>query len=180
MAIAKGLSGGYLPLGAAVFSARVAEPVYATYGMPVVGQTFMAHTTCCAAGLAVQKIVERENLVRKVAEDGVYLRRLLEANLGQHPHVGDIRGRGFFQGIEIVEDRETREPFAPERRMFERIMKTGFDRGLIVYPTGGNVDGVKGDQVIVSPPYNATRAELDEIVALLTETIDLAVAVRAP
>ena len=176
MSIAKGLSGGYLPLGATVFSRKVAEPIYEVDGLPITGHTFTAHTTCCAAAVAVQRIIERDDLVARVAENGVRLRARLEEVLGQHPHVGDIRGRGFFQGLEIVEDRETAEPFTPDARMFYRVMRKGFDNGLIVYPTGGNVDGVKGDQIIVSPPYNATLDELDEIVDLLVETIDQATA----
>ena len=180
MSIAKGLGGGYLPLGASVFSSRVAEPIYEVDGLPVTGHTFTAHTTCCAAGVAVQKIIERDGLVARVAENGARLRSRLEETLGQHPHVGDIRGRGFFQGLEIVEDRETSEPFSPEARMFHRVMRTGFDNGLIVYPTGGNVDGIRGDQIIVAPPYNATLDELDEIVALLAVTIDQAVASWKP
>ena len=180
MPVAKGLGGGYLPLGACVYSERVAEPIYRVHGAPVTGHTFTAHTASCAAGVAVQRIVERDGLVRKVAEDGPYLRARMEEALGRHPHVGDIRGRGFLQGVELVEDRETKEPFDPEARMFQRVMKAGFDNGLIVYPTGGNVDGVRGDQFIVSPPYTATRDEIDEIAALLGPTIDRAIASWRP
>ena len=180
MSIAKGLSGGYLPLGASVFSRKVAEPIYEVDGLPITGHTFTAHTTCCAAAVAVQRIIERDDLVARVALNGVRLRARLEEALGQHPHIGDIRGRGFFQGLEIVEDRETAEPFSPDAHMFYRVMRKGFDRGLIVYPTGGNVDGVKGDQIIVAPPYNATLDELDEIVDLLVETIDQAIASWKP
>lgn len=176
MAIAKGLGGGYLPLGACVFSRKVAQPIYQRHGQPATGHTFTAHPASCAAGLAVQRIVERDRLVAKVAADGPYLQRRLREALGQHPHIGDIRGRGFLQGLEIVADRETKEPFDPALAIFRRVMKAGFDNGLIVYPTGGNVDGEKGDQLIVAPPYNATRAELDEIVDLLPRVIDEALA----
>ena len=176
MAIAKGLGGGYLPLGACVFSRKVAQPIYQRHGQPATGHTFTAHPASCAAGLAVQRIVARDRLVAKVAADGPYLQRRLREALGQHPHIGDIRGRGFLQGLEIVADRETKEPFDPALAIFRRVMKAGFDNGLIVYPTGGNVDGEKGDQLIVAPPYNATRAELDEIVDLLPRVIDEALA----
>ena len=176
MAIAKGLGGGYLPLGACVFSRKVAQPIYQRHGQPATGHTFTAHPASCAAGLAVQRIVERDRLVAKVAADGPYLQRRLREALGQHPHIGDIRGRGFLQGLEIVADRETKEPFDPALAIFRRVMKAGFDNGLIVYPTGGNVDGEKGDQLIVAPHYNATRAELDEIVDLLPRVIDEALA----
>ncbi len=176
MAIAKGLGGGYLPLGAAVYTDKVAEPINRVHGMPITGHTFTAHTTACAAGVAVQKIMIRDGLVDRVAEEGQYLRDQLESALGQNPHVGNIRGRGFFQGVELVEDRETKEPFAPEHKMFFRVMQESVEGGLICYPTGGNVDGVKGDQIIIAPAYNATRDELDEIVSLLVPAIDRAVA----
>jgi len=175
MSIAKGLGGGYLPLGATVYSEKVAEPIFEKDGMPITGHTFTAHTTSCAAGLAVQKIMEREKLVERVATEGVHLKTRLEEKLGQHTHVGDIRGRGFFVGIELVEDRETKEPFSPDHALVKKIMATGLEHGLIVYPTGGNVDGVKGDQVIIAPPYNATRAELDEIVDLFAVVVDEAI-----
>ena len=176
MAIAKGLGGGYLPLGACLFSRKVAQPIYRAHGLPATGHTFTAHPASCAAGLAVQRIVERDCLVAKVAADGPWLRRRLEEALGQHPHIGDIRGRGFLQGLELVADRETKQPFDPALAMFQRVMKAGFANGLIVYPTGGNVDGEKGDQLIVAPPYNASRAELGEIVDLLRHVVDEALA----
>ncbi len=180
MPIAKGLGGGYLPLGAAVYSEKVAEPIFEKDGMPITGHTFTAHTTSCAAGLAVQKIMEREKLVERVASEGAWLKTRLEEKLGQHAHVGDIRGRGFFIGIELVEDRETKEPFSPDHKLFSKVMQAGMANGLIVYPTGGNVDVVKGDQVIISPPYNATREELEEIVELFAVTVDQAIGSIAP
>ena len=179
MPIAKGLGGGYLPLGATVYTDKIAEPIMRVHGAPITGHTFTAHTTSCAAGVAVQKIMIRDNLVERVATEGEYLRDRLESALGQHPHVGDIRGRGFFQGIELVEDRETKEPFAADLKMFFRVTKEAMEGGLICYPTGGNVDGVKGDQIIISPAYNATHDELDEIVELLAPAIDRAVASAA-
>ena len=176
MSIAKGLGGGYLPLGAAVYTDKVAEPIMRVHGMPITGHTFTAHTTSCAAGVAVQKILKRDGLVDRVACEGVYLRERIESALGQHPHVGDIRGRGFFQGIELVEDRETKEPFPADLRLFFRVAKESLAGGLICYPTGGNVDGIKGDQIIIAPAYNATRDEMDEIVDLLVPAIDRAIA----
>jgi adenosylmethionine-8-amino-7-oxononanoate aminotransferase len=146
------------------------------HGMPITGHTFTAHTTSCAAGVAVQKILKRDGLVDRVAREGVYLRERIESALGQHPHVGDIRGRGFFQGIELVEDRETKEPFPADLRLFFRVAKESLAGGLICYPTGGNVDGIKGDQIIIAPAYNATRDEMDEIVDLLVPAIDRAIA----
>ena len=122
--------------------------------------------------MAVQTIVERDQLLDKVKQDGAYLMDLLRQTLGNRPYVGDIRGRGFFIGIELVADRPAKEPFDPALQLFSKIRDRTFANGLICYPTGGNVDGVKGDQVILAPPYNASRAELDEIVDKLADEPD--------
>jgi hypothetical protein len=164
MAIAKGLAGGYIPLGAAVFQQHIGQTILAEQGQFLTGHTFTGHTTACAAGVAVQKIIEREKLVEKVAASGQWLKETLQAELGDHPYVGDIRGRGFFVGIEFVEDREKKRPFAPSLKLFNRIRNQTLANGLICYPVGGIVDGIAGDAVILSPPYNAPGAELEEIV----------------
>jgi adenosylmethionine-8-amino-7-oxononanoate aminotransferase len=171
MAVAKGLAGGYLPLGAAVYNERVAGPIFARHGAPLTGHTFTGHTTACAAGVAVQTIMLREKLVEKVATDGVYLLDRLGKAIGSRDYVGDIRGRGFFIGIELVADRASKEPFDPALQLFAKVRDRSFANGLICYPTGGNVDGVRGDQIILAPPYNATRAELDEIVEKLAGSL---------
>jgi adenosylmethionine-8-amino-7-oxononanoate aminotransferase len=164
MAIAKGLAGGYLPLGAAVYHSKVAEPILAVHGAPLTGHTFSAHTACCAAGVAVQGIVRRDKLVERVHDNGPKLMQMIRDALDGIEAVGDIRGRGYFIGIEFVADRATKEPFPAELQIFARIRQTAFDDGLICYPVGGNVDGVNGDIVIIAPPYNATDDELAEIV----------------
>lgn len=164
MSVAKGLAAGYLPLGAAIYSDRVAEVIHGRHGAPMTGHTFTGHTACCAAGVAVQKIVAREKLVERVAAmEGRFRAMLADACSGIEA-VGDIRGRGFFQAIELVADRNTKRPFEGERKLFMKIRQRAFDNGLICYPVGGNVDGVNGDVVILAPPYNATDAELAEIV----------------
>ena len=132
-------------------------------GVILTGHTFAGHTAACAAGVAVQKIIEREGLVEKVKRDGEWMLGELHSMLGQHPYIGDIRGRGFFIGVEFVKDRESKEPFDPELSVFTKIGREGFANGLITYPVGGNVDGNRGDITIIAPPYNATRAELTEI-----------------
>ncbi len=172
MSVAKGLAGGYLPLGAAIYGDRVAEAIVKAHGGPLTGHTFTGHTACCAAGVAVQTIVKRDRLVEKVAEDGLYLAAQLRARLGQRPYVGDIRGRGFFIGIELVADRAAKRPFDPAQQVYIKLREQTFANGLICYPSGGNVDGVAGDHVIVAPPYIATRAELDEIVDKLATSLD--------
>jgi hypothetical protein len=164
MAIAKGLAGGYLPLGAAVYHRKVAEPILAVHGAALTGHTFSAHTACCAAGVAVQTIVKRDRLVERVHDNGATLMKMVRDALHGIDAIGDIRGRGYFIGVEFVSDRQTKEPFPAELQLFARIRQTAFDDGLICYPVGGNVDGVNGDIVIIAPPYNATDDELAEIV----------------
>lgn len=163
MAVAKGLAAGYLPLGAAIYNGKVAEAIHGKHGAPMTGHTFTGHTACCAAGVAVQKIVEREGLVERVHAMEATLRAMLVEATKDIEAVGDIRGRGFFQAIELVADRKTRTPFDGERKLFMKIRQQGFENGLICYPVGGNADGINGDVVILAPPYNATEAELTEI-----------------
>ena len=164
MSIAKGLAAGYLPLGAAIYNDKVADAIHGKHGAPMTGHTFTAHTACCAAGVAVQKIVEREKLVERVKAKAPAFRAMLAEATKDIEAVGDIRGRGYFQALELVADRKTRRPFEAEKKLFMKIRAQAFDNGLICYPVGGNVDGINGDVVILAPPYNATDAELAEIV----------------
>ena len=171
MSVAKGLAAGYLPLGAAVYSERIADAIHGIHGAPMTGHTFTGHTACCAAGVAVQKIVERDKLVERVrAMEGPF-RTMLSDAMKDIEAVGDIRGRGFFQAIEIVSDRRTKKPFDGEKKLFMKIRAQAFENGLICYPVGGNVDGINGDVVILAPPYNVTDAELTEIVDKTSSSI---------
>ena len=164
MSVAKGLAAGYLPLGAAIYNDKVADAIHGKHGAPMTGHIFTGHTACCAAGVAVQKIVERDKLVERVhAMEGTLRSMLIEATKDIEA-VGDIRGRGFFQAIELVADRKTKKPFDGGKKLFMKIRQRAFDNGLICYPVGGNVDGINGDVVILAPPYNVTDAELTEIV----------------
>lgn len=160
MSVAKGLAAGYLPLGAAVYSTQVAAAI----GVPQTGHTFTGHTTCCAAGVAVQRIVTREKLVEKVAANETRLRELLKAELVGVDAVGDIRGRGYFMAVELVANLQTKKPFDASLKLALNIRAQALENGLICYPVGGNVDGVCGDAVILAPPYNSTDAELSEMV----------------
>jgi adenosylmethionine-8-amino-7-oxononanoate aminotransferase len=171
MSVAKGLGGGYVPLSAAIYHEKLRGPMYQRHGGLLTGHTFTGHTLACAAGVAVQKIVRRDNLLERVRENGILLKRMLSDALGARPYVGDIRGRGYFLCVEIVADRDTKAPYPRERMIYQRINQQAFENGLIVYPVGGNVDGKTGDIVIVSPPYIATQAELAEIVEKLAKTI---------
>jgi adenosylmethionine-8-amino-7-oxononanoate aminotransferase len=176
MALAKGLGGGYLPLGAAVYGRRVAEAILAAHGGPMTGHTFTGHTTGCAAGVAVQTIIRRERLVERVREKGPAFKAMIGDALAGIDAVGDIRGRGFFLGIELVADRQSREPFDAAHGLHLRIRRRALEGGLICFPMGGNVDGRRGDTVILAPPFNATDADLAEIADKLGPAIRAALA----
>ena len=178
MSVAKGLAGGYIPLGATLVTARVADPIASEHGAYMTGHTFSGHTAACAAGLAVQTIIERERLVERVRTKGAEFQRALRESLSRFEEVGEVRGRGFFIGIELVKDRLTRAPFAPERGLSFDIGQRAFADGLICYPCSGNVDGAAGDTVILAPPYNASDAELEEIGAKLSRAVGAALAVK--
>lgn len=170
MSVAKGLAGGYIPLGATIYQTYIHEKIIENNGQLLTGHTFSAHTTACAAGLAVQQLIQRDNLLAQVAANGAWLQEQLSEALGDHPHVGDIRGRGFFVGVEYVQDKGEKRPFDLSLQLFLRLRAQALENGLICYPTGGNVDGERGDVVILAPPYNATREELSEIVEKLART----------
>ncbi len=176
MPIAKGLAGGYLPLGATIYSDAVAETINAAHGGPLTGHTFTGHTACLAAGVAVQKIVTREKLVENVAALGPVFQDILRAATADIEAVGDIRGRGFFVGIELVADRARKTPFPGEQKLYLRVRRLALELGLICYPCGGNVDGVAGDTTILAPPYIARRADLELIADLTARSIKSALA----
>ncbi len=180
MSVAKGLAGGYMPLGAAVYQGRIHDRLIEAHGLVNTGHTYTGHTASCAAGLAVQRIILRDRLIEKAARDGAYMFARLREILGDLDCVGDIRGRGLFIGIEIVADRETKAPFDPALALHQRIRERSFADGLICYPMGGNIDGRRGDQVILSPPFTATRAELDEIIDKFDASLRAVIAALPP
>ncbi len=171
MPIAKGLAAGYVPLGATLYSARVAGVIAAAHGGPMTGHTFTGHTTACAAGVAVQRVIARDGLLARVRDRGPRLMADLRARLADVPEVGDVRGRGYFIGLELVADPEAKTPFPHALQLWARVRQAAFDGGLICYPSGGNVDGWNGDTVILAPPYNATDEDLDEIADKLDRAI---------
>jgi adenosylmethionine-8-amino-7-oxononanoate aminotransferase len=164
MTVAKGLAGGYLPLGAAVYSTRISEAIITAHGAIQTGHTFTGHTACCAAGVAVQKIVARDGLVERVKNQSPSFVAMLKKAVANIAEVGDIRGRGYFIALELVQDKHTKQPFPAELKLFNKVRAQALETGLICYPVGGNVDGIAGDIIILAPPYNATQNELAEIV----------------
>ena len=169
--VAKGLGGGYQPVGAVLAQARIVGAMSRGSGFFQHGHTYLGHPVACAAALAVQRVIQRDGLLAKVRADGEALGAMLREALGEHPHVGDIRGRGFFWGIELVADRASKAPFAPALQLHARIKKDAMARGLLVYPMGGTVDGQRGDHVLLAPPFIATRDQLQQIVGLLADTV---------
>ena len=172
MTIAKGLGGGYQPIGAVLAARRVMSPLIAGSGLFQHGHTYLGHPVAAAAALAVQQVIERDDLLAAVRARSAYLRQSLDSRLGQHPHVGDIRGRGLFISVELVKDRASKTPFDPALKLHARIKAQALDNGLMVYPMGGVIDGQWGDHVLLAPPFTITEAELDQVVERLVITID--------
>jgi adenosylmethionine-8-amino-7-oxononanoate aminotransferase len=175
MAIAKGLGGGFAPIGALLLQGKIFKTIAEGSGAFQHSHTYTGHPLACAAALAVQRVIRRDNLLLNVRNQGDYLARRLQERFGNHPFVGDVRGRGLFQGVEIVADRGTKEPFDPARKLHARIKEQAMERDLMVYPMGGTVDGARGDHVLLAPPFIVDSTAVDAIVERLGDAIDAAV-----
>ena len=162
--VAKGIGAGYQPLGAMLCSAKIYSAIEGGSGLFQHGHTYIGHPAATAAGLAVVSAILNRGLIARVNEMGDELDRALNERFGQHPHVGDIRGRGLFRAIELVEDRNSKAPFDPSRKLNARIKKAAFEAGLICYPTGGMLDGLRGDQVMLAPPFIIEPEQITELV----------------
>ncbi len=174
--IAKGLGAGYQPIGALLVQGKIYDAVASGSGFFQHGHTYMGHAMAAAAANAVLDEIEGNNLLALVREQGDKLDAALRAEFGQHPHVGDIRGRGLFRGVELVEDRETKKPFDPARKLHAKIKANAFEAGLICYPMGGTIDGVNGDHILLAPPFIIEDAQIDEVVTKLSGAITGALA----
>ncbi len=169
--VAKGLAGGYIPLGATIFSTSISDAIAQKQGAVLTGHTYSGHTAACAAGLAVQNIIEREGLLKRVLGRGLELKSALQSALQRFDEVGDVRGRGYFIGIELVRDRASKEPFPAARGLSHAIARRAFENGLICYPCAGNVGDGRGDTIVVAPPFNASDAELSELIDTLAKSV---------
>ncbi|MSP89566.1 MAG: aspartate aminotransferase family protein [Alphaproteobacteria bacterium] len=176
MTIAKGLGAGYQPLAALLASKSVFQAIADGSGAFMHGHTYMAHPVACAAGIAVQTAIKEEGLLDRVRVMGAKLRQRLESRFGNHHHVGDIRGRGLFLALELVRDRASKEPFDPARKIHAAVKREGLARGLMCYPMPGTIDGVRGDHVVLAPPFIIDDGHVDEIVDKLGQAVDAAVA----
>jgi adenosylmethionine-8-amino-7-oxononanoate aminotransferase len=170
--IAKGLGAGFQPIAAMMASERVVRAIEQGSGLLAHGHTYMSHAVACAASLAVIRTIEEEALLEAVRARGALLSRRLHETFGQHPHVGDIRGRGLFQTLELVADRETKRPFEAGLKLAATIKATAQEMGLICYPSSGSADGVRGDHVLLAPPFIVTEAQVEEIVGKLGQALD--------
>ncbi|TWG93194.1 hypothetical protein L598_004300000050 [Mesorhizobium sp. J18] len=174
MTIAKGLGGGYQPIGAVLLDEKIFRAFADGTGFFQHGHTYICHPMACAAGLAVQEVIARDGLLENVRRMGDRLARRLGERFGNHPYVGDIRGRGLFMGLELVKDRSTKEPFDPALKLHARVKREAMARGLLVYPAGGTIDGAKGDHVLLAPPFVIDSDAVDIIVERLGDAIDAA------
>jgi adenosylmethionine-8-amino-7-oxononanoate aminotransferase len=176
MAIAKGLGGGYAPIGALLLRGKIFQTLAQGSGAFQHSHTYTGHPLACAAALAVQRVIRRDHLLDNVRRQGAHLERRLRERFGNHPFVGDVRGRGLLQGLELVADRSTKAPFDPARKLNARVKYEAMARGLMVYPMGGTADGRRGDHVLLAPPFIIDNDKVDMIVERLGDAIDAAVA----
>jgi adenosylmethionine-8-amino-7-oxononanoate aminotransferase len=174
--VAKGLGGGYQPIAGVLMREPIFDAIRLGSGTLLHGHTYMNHPVACAAALAVQHAIASEGLLDRVQVMGARLSQRLNARFGNHPHIGDIRGRGLIQAIEIVADRSGKQPFDPALKLNQRVKRAAFDLGLACYPSGGTVDGVSGDHVLLAPPYIVTADQIDRIVEILGDAVDAALA----
>jgi adenosylmethionine-8-amino-7-oxononanoate aminotransferase len=163
LCIAKGLGAGYQPIGATLCSGAIYAAIEEGSGFFQHGHTYIGHPVACAAANAVLVKLTDGGLVGRAAMMGEKLQHALVSTFGQHPHVGDIRGRGLFRGIELVEDRATKSPFDPKRGVAGKLKKAAFEAGLICYPMSGTIDGQRGDHILLAPPFILEDQHLDEI-----------------
>ena len=162
--VAKGLGAGYQPIGAVLVSGRVHDAIADGSGVFRHGHTYMGHAVACAASLAVLREIRGGDLLERVRARGALLQDALCERLGDHPHVGDIRGRGLLRALELVRDRSTKAPFAPEAKLFLRVRQHAMAQGLMVYPAAGTADGERGDHVLLAPPFIITEEQVHDVV----------------
>ncbi|PCJ86484.1 MAG: aspartate aminotransferase family protein [Thiotrichaceae bacterium] len=169
--VAKGIAAGYQPLGAVFVSNKIASAIESGRGYFQHGHTYNGHVLACVAGLAAQQEIRELGLLENVKKQGHALQVMLHEAFDEHPYVGDIRGRGLFVGIELVADRETKEPFDATLELHKKIKAGSMQQGLMCYPMGGTVDGQKGDHILLAPPFIVEQSHLEQIVETLFSVI---------
>ena len=136
------------------------------------GHTYLGHPMAAAGSLAVMETLLDDNLLAQVPMQGDKLQTALQQALGTHPHVGDLRGRGLFRGIELVKDRASKAPFDPAQAVHKKIKAAAFNLGLLCYPMGGTLDGRRGDHILLAPPFIISDPEIDHLVGMVTKAIE--------
>jgi adenosylmethionine-8-amino-7-oxononanoate aminotransferase len=174
--VAKGLGAGYQPIGALLTSARIYDAIAQGSGFFQHGHTYMGHAMAAAAAVAVLRAIRDRDLLVRVQDIGARLDAALHERFGQHPHVGDIRGRGLFRGLELVQDRATKAPFDPGRRLHAGVKAAAMEAGLICYPMGGTIDGQRGDHVLLAPPFIISTDQIGELTDKLATALNRALA----
>jgi adenosylmethionine-8-amino-7-oxononanoate aminotransferase len=172
IAVGKGLAAGYQPIGALLVHGRIYDAIVAGTGFFQHGHTYSGHPVACAAALAVQQAIRERGLLGHVRSLGARFGELLKERFADHPHVGDIRGRGFLWALELVADRVAKSPFDPGRRVHARLKRRALENGLLCYPMGGTIDGQHGDHVLIAPPYIVGELHLHELVDKLAASLD--------
>jgi adenosylmethionine-8-amino-7-oxononanoate aminotransferase len=171
MTIAKGLGAGYQPIGAMLCTDTIYNAIAQGSGFFQHGHTYLGHPVACAAAQAVVKKVMERRLLDRVLSQGVSLRKALMDKFGEHPNIGDIRGRGLFLGLEFVRERDSKSPFPPQLGFHKKFKQAAFDTGLICYPMGGTIDGQQGDHVLLAPPFIIENEHIEEIVTKLDKAL---------
>ena len=170
IAVGKGMTSGYAPAGGLIVHEKVVNGLLKGSGMFVHGHTFVGNPLTCAAALAVQTYIEKHDLVKQSERRGELLLKKLKEALG-NGIVGDIRGKGLFIGVEFVKDHKTKEPLDREKKFADTFGDLAFEKGLHILTGFGNVDGVSGDHILIAPPFIISEKEMDELVAILKETV---------
>jgi len=170
--IAKGLGAGYQPIGAMLCSSEIYRAIATGTGFFQHGHTYLGHPVACATALAVLEEIQTQSLVERVADKGPQLMSLLNEHLAKHANVGNIRGRGFFAGVELVSDRHTKLPLDAALQTHAKLKKQAFANGLMIYPMGGTIDGKNGDHVLLAPPFISSDSELEAMIIALAKTIE--------
>jgi adenosylmethionine-8-amino-7-oxononanoate aminotransferase len=170
--IAKGLGAGYQPIASVLANEKVINAIKEGSGNLWNGHTYMSHAIACAGALAVLKVIEEDQLIKNVRVQGTKLEKMLRDEFENHPHIGDIRGRGLFWGLEIVADRKTKEPFPASINLSGKIKSNILENGMLSYPSQGCVDGISGDHILLAPPYTITDDELEIIVSTVKKSLN--------
>ncbi|ALO46382.1 aspartate aminotransferase family protein [Pseudohongiella spirulinae] len=170
--LAKGLGGGYQPLGACICRQDIHDTIVDACGSFAHGHTYIGHATACAAGVAVMDVLEQQNLLDRVQSSGKLIRNALRTQLAEHPYVGDIRGSGLFIGIELVSDRTSRRAPANSAALASTLKQRAMDTGLIIYPGHGSVDGSNGTHILLAPPFIYQDQHIDELLSKLSSVLD--------